>query len=397
MEKRLKKWGLKGFVILCVSVFCVYEIQEIVWVNLEEYGPPQQPAVSSTSKSVISSQQKNFLSQNLTQENNEEELELSKKSQVWITMSLCWSANAQIYDKQKFPYRHAALLSSQLWMRMTPAKIIMQIVYSEDEVSDELKDYKLKLESFGVIVFLVKTGSDIKCALKSQIIRILAYLFPFVKSNDIIVTADVDAFVMTPEIYQPLIKMPKKKIWLYRYSNTVSSGSTFMMPFIGAKAHVWREILEYDESGDFPNQGNIGNNIPNMIKSYGMKMNFNDSCTWEQDQHIVSYGILNSGYCTLPITNKLWKELGIKPKCIDDTETCWHGSGIYEDCNNLLWSRNMMIRYKGKKCKWWHFTSHETKEILDSKFKEIISGRAESPWMNSVLSKLFDSLNLTAM
>ena len=152
-------------------------------------------------------------------------------------------------------------------------------VYSEEEVSDELKDYKLKLESFGVIVFLVKTGSDIKCVLKSQIIRILAYLFPFVKSNDIIVTADVDAFVMTPEIYQPLIKMPKKKIWLYRYSNTVSSGSTFMMPFIGAKAHVWREILEYDESGDFPDEGNIGNNIPNMIKSYGMKMNFNDSYT----------------------------------------------------------------------------------------------------------------------
>ena len=128
MEKRLKKWGLKGFVILCVSVFCVYEIQEIILVNLEEYGPPQQPAaVSSTSKSVISSQQKKFLSQNLTHENNEEELELSKKSQVWITMSLCWSANAQIYDKQKFPYRHAALLSSQLWMKMTPAKIIMQI------------------------------------------------------------------------------------------------------------------------------------------------------------------------------------------------------------------------------------------------------------------------------
>ena len=46
---------------------------------------------------------------------------------VWITMSLCWSANAQIFDKQKFPYRHAALLSSQLWMKMTPAKIIMQI------------------------------------------------------------------------------------------------------------------------------------------------------------------------------------------------------------------------------------------------------------------------------
>lgn len=44
------------------------------------------------------------------------------------------------------------------------------------------------------VVFLVKTGNDIKCVLKSQIIRILAYLFPFVKSNDIIVTAGMVQF-----------------------------------------------------------------------------------------------------------------------------------------------------------------------------------------------------------
>ena len=44
------------------------------------------------------------------------------------------------------------------------------------------------------VVFLVKTGNDIKCVLKSQIIRILAYLLPFVKSNDIIVTAGMVYF-----------------------------------------------------------------------------------------------------------------------------------------------------------------------------------------------------------
>ena len=68
---------------------------------------------------------------------------------VWITMSLCWSANAQVYGKENFPYKDAAPLSSQLWMKITPAKAIMQIVYSEDEVSEELIDYKKKLESYG--------------------------------------------------------------------------------------------------------------------------------------------------------------------------------------------------------------------------------------------------------
>ena len=47
------------------------------------------------------------------------------------------------------------------------------------------------------VVFLVKTGNDIKCVLKSQIIRILAYLFPFVKSNDIIVTAGMAQFLQS--------------------------------------------------------------------------------------------------------------------------------------------------------------------------------------------------------
>ena len=64
-------------------------------------------------------------------------------------MSLCWSANAQVYGKEKFPYKDAAPLSSQLWMKITPAKVIMQIVYSEDEVTKELQDYKKKLESYG--------------------------------------------------------------------------------------------------------------------------------------------------------------------------------------------------------------------------------------------------------
>ena len=51
--------------------------------------------------------------------------------------------------------------------------------------------------SYGAVVFLVPTGSEMKCVLKSQMIRLLAYALPFIRDEDIIVTADVDAFVMT--------------------------------------------------------------------------------------------------------------------------------------------------------------------------------------------------------
>ena len=85
-----------------------------------------------------------------------------------------------------------------------------------------MKEYKRSLESYGATVFLVPTGSEIKCVLKSQLIRLLAYQLPFVKDEDIIVTADVDAFPMTKDIYKPLLL--NRKIWLYRYAFTLGSG-----------------------------------------------------------------------------------------------------------------------------------------------------------------------------
>ena len=72
--------------------------------------------------------------------------ENSEGPRTWITMGLCWSANAQVHGKENFPYKDAAPLSAQLWMKLTPTKVILQIVYSEEEISDELKEYKKELE-----------------------------------------------------------------------------------------------------------------------------------------------------------------------------------------------------------------------------------------------------------
>ena len=152
-----------------------------------------------------------------------------------------------------------------------------------------------------------------KCVLKSQLIRLLAYLLPFVRDNDIIVTADVDAFVMTPDIYKPLL-LSGRQIWLYRYAFTIGSGATFMMPFIGIRANVWKDILDYNAQDDLPEKGLLGYGLPNMVTEYGKKMNFSDSYTWDIDQHILSHAILNSGICSLPRDNGLWKELNTKPR-----------------------------------------------------------------------------------
>ena len=45
-----------------------------------------------------------------------------------------------------------------------------------------------------------------------------------VPKNAVLVTADVDAFVMTPRILLPIKKLPDKKIWVYRYAFTHTAG-----------------------------------------------------------------------------------------------------------------------------------------------------------------------------
>ena len=70
----------------------------------------------------------------------------------------------------------------------------------------------------------------------------------------------------------------------------------------------------------------------------------------------------------------------------DDSSTCWHGGGIYEDCNNKLWTRNMIIRHRGGNCKWWHFYPDERYDKLEAKFNEIIGGNQETGIMNNLIS-----------
>ena len=61
---------------------------------------------------------------------------------LWVTMGLCWSSNTEYHDKKNFPYREAAPLSIQLWMRFARARVILQIVYSEESVPVGLAQYK---------------------------------------------------------------------------------------------------------------------------------------------------------------------------------------------------------------------------------------------------------------
>ena len=102
---------------------------------------------------------------------------------IWVTMGLCWSNNTHYWGKDKFPYKEAAPMSSRLWMKLTGARVVLTVVYSEEEPDAELLAYKQDLEEAGALVKLVPRATGVKCVLEAQLIRMLAYLYPEVKKQ----------------------------------------------------------------------------------------------------------------------------------------------------------------------------------------------------------------------
>ena len=170
-------WNLRTLLfntihLLCGFVFIIFAIQS---TRFEKSSPgvfkrsPPRPYILETEL---------LPQQHPTNESSSIDGRNTKIPQIWITMGLCWSTNTQYYGKENFPYKESALLSAQLWMHLTPVKVILQVIYSEPYPTEELLAYKEKLENFGVIVKLVAKAPELKCVLEAQLIRIVAYLLP---------------------------------------------------------------------------------------------------------------------------------------------------------------------------------------------------------------------------
>ena len=82
-------------------------------------------------------------------------------------------------------------------------KVLLTLVYSDTR--EGVLEWKSSLEEAGAIVALFQS-KEVACVTASQTVRLIT---PHIHNSvltdeDIIVTADVDAFIMTPDILKPL-------------------------------------------------------------------------------------------------------------------------------------------------------------------------------------------------
>merc|ERR1711892_658302 len=76
--------------------------------------------------------------------------------QIWASMGLCYSANANHSGKTHYPYKDVTT--------------IVRIVYTENQINAKMKGYGEMLESAGAVVEWLEAG-EMDCVLKSQLVR----------------------------------------------------------------------------------------------------------------------------------------------------------------------------------------------------------------------------------
>ena len=200
----------------------------------------------------------------------------SKHGKIWASMGLCYSHNTNLHGKQRYPYKDVAPLSLLLWKYHLPeVSTIVRIVYTEPKLSQFMKVYGEMLERTGAVVEWVPAGG-MDCVLKSQLVRwtnifinVDSYWFIYrmfasdnkhVDDNDIVVTVDINLFVMTRDILKFLYQDPDMVAWVPQYHDTADistgNGETFNQNLIAMRAGMWRRMTGYD------------GNLDNLVKHF---------------------------------------------------------------------------------------------------------------------------------
>lgn len=111
------------------------------------------------------------------------------------------------------------------------------------------------------------------------------------------------------------------------------------MFYISMPITLWHSLLKVVSSVGFPSSGlsinlwsDFKDNPDELVEVHSKALHIGNysKYTWYYDQIILSRIILQSGLCTVPKYNKMWKTTFLNPpeEKVDDSKTCFHGFNV---------------------------------------------------------------------
>jgi len=191
--------------------------------------------------------------------------------------------------------------------------MIVNVIHGgNNEDEGELLKFVENLNSDGAHVVRLSSSAGMDCVLRSQLARMTAWADEALGEDDVMVTSDVDAFVVRGDILQPLENVTSlsspDKVWLFQYEDATKTGSTFGMCFVATRVGTWRRLLS---SADTPES---------LVSLHACTLQLNAANRWSFDQLILTRAILRSGLCKAKENMNVWKRVNLDPKTLLDGE-----------------------------------------------------------------------------
>jgi len=240
-----------------------------------------------------------------------------------------------------------------LWLRITDVRVIVSIAYEEPGTEQkDLQEFAEKLKRLGAHVILVPVRPEDICTCISQALwlRNLAYQYPDVAEDDLMMISEGDVFISSSNVLAPLEDL-KFRAWIYWIEPALHGGQTFAMSFTTMRKSDWRIIL--GNSSSCQEALHMFKDAAGIKTLAFVRSDFGKH--WESDQNIVTAQLLRLGICSVPKTNPLnnhfireeEKDLIGRP----DSTTCYKGQGFGE----CRWPSlgNHWFEEVGD-CPWWH-------------------------------------------
>ncbi len=209
-------------------------------------------------------------------------------------------------------------LSVLLWKHFFPeAGVLVQVAYEggegETEGSRELRrGYEETLRRAGAEVAWaeVRKNSSVGCVQKSQLVRLFAFAHPSVSGEDVVVTADANAFVVSRSALAPVLELPWLRAWVMQYHDTAhhrgGHGETFNQNFVAMRAADWQRVLgakEGEALEDWLARAEASLKLREEAEESGQPREMQG---WYYDQWITTLSLVRSGLCTVPGYSALW-------------------------------------------------------------------------------------------
>jgi hypothetical protein len=242
-----------------------------------------------------------------------------RKPLTWISLAICLDENVQIHDKAHFPYADAIVLAAQSWEVNTGSKVLVQIVSKRNDISAD--PLVRRLRNANANVWHRNSIPGYSCVTSAQILRMFAYDYADILDNDIIITADADAFPLRRAVLSPL-KDTSYDAWVFQHYYSESSGYTFPMSFVALRKKGWNNLFSCAVHSSVTLK-----QISKCIGQYGLSPDSSPKKIWGLDQRILTRALLDKKVCS--VTNKqVWKTVGLSYSPFDDSTRCFHGQSV---------------------------------------------------------------------